>query len=104
MPEGSVRKGIIGQIGGGVCVYLDGMNGADGNPRDGHAGKDVTADLEGTHRQGCVEDSAGRPAELGETNERGHEKSTVGGDEEELDKGEGYGVAKLIHDGFSGVG
>lgn len=85
-------------------IYLDGMNGADGNPRDGHAGKDVTADLEGTHRQGRVKDCARRAAELGETDEGGHEKGAIGSDEEELDKGEGYGVAKLIHDGFSGVG
>lgn len=79
------------------------MNGANGNPGDGHAGKDVAADLEGAHGQGRVEDRAGGWAELGEADEGGHEKSAVGGDEEELDKGEGYGVAKLVHDGFSGV-
>ena len=64
----------------------------------------MTADLESAHRQGCVEDCASGPAELGETDEGGHEKNAVGSDKEELDEGEGYGVAKLIHDGFSGVG
>lgn len=80
------------------------MYGADRNPRNGHARKDVTADLESTHRQGRIEDSTSWWAELGETNERGHEKSAEGSDKEELDKGEGYRVAELIHDGLSGVG
>ena len=84
-------------------VYLDGVNGANGDPGDGHAGKDMATDLESAHGQSCAEDGTGGSAELGETDKRGHEESTVGGDEEELDKGEGYGVAKLIHDGFSGV-
>ena len=49
MPKRMVRswEGFRGQTEVG---YLDGMNGANGNPRDGHAGKDVTTDLEGTHR------------------------------------------------------
>lgn len=83
---------------------LDCVNGADGNPGNGHAGKDVTADLESTHRQGRVENRASRWAELGETKEGGHEESAEGGDEKELDEGEGYGVAKAVHDGLSGVG
>ena len=80
------------------------MNSANWNPGDGHAGKDVTADLEGTHGQGRVEDCASGRAELGETDQRGHEEGTVGSDKEELDKGEGYRVAKLIHDLFASVG
>ena len=84
--------------------YLDGMNGANGDPGDGHAGKDVTTDLEGTHRQGCVEDCTSGWAEPRETDEGGHEKGAIGSDEEELDEGEGYRVAKLVHDGLSGVG
>ena len=80
------------------------MNGANGDTRDGHAGKDVTADLESTHGQGCIEDSTGWWTEPGETNGRGHEKGAKGSDKEELDKGEGDRVAKLIHDGLSGVG
>jgi len=80
------------------------MNGADGNPGDGHTRKDMTADLESTHGQGRIKDCASGGAELGETDEGGHEKGAIGSDEEELDEGEGYGVAKLIHDGFSGVG
>lgn len=83
---------------------LDCMNGANGDPGDGHAGKDMTADLEGAHGQGGVEDWAGGGAESGETDEGGHEEGTVGGDEEELDKGEGDGVAEGVHDGLSGVG
>jgi hypothetical protein len=83
---------------GATCVYLDGVNGANGDPGDGHTGKDVAADLEGPHGQGCVEDCTGGPTELGEADEGGHEKSAIGGDEEELDKGEGYGVAELVHD------
>lgn len=84
--------------------YLYRVNCADGNPRDGHARKDVTADLESTHRQGCVENGTSRWAELGEANERGHEESAEGSDEEELDECESYGVSKAIHDGLSGVG
>ena len=80
------------------------MDGANRNSRDGHARKDVTADLESTHGQGGIEDGTSRWAEFGKANERGHEKSAEGSDEEELDKGEGYRVAELIHDGFSRVG
>jgi hypothetical protein len=60
MPRRMVRS-WEGWIGVG---YLDGMNGANGDPRDGHAGKDVTADLEGAHRQSRAEDGAGGWAEL----------------------------------------
>ena len=58
-------------------AYLDGMNGANGDPGDGHAGKDVTADLEGTHGQGCVENCTSGRAELGKADEGGHEKGAV---------------------------
>ena len=101
----SLDEGVRGR---GIAVrgvtYLDGVNGANGDPGDGHAGKDMTAHLESAHGQGCVEDCASGPAEGGEADKGGHEKGAVGGDEEELDKGEGYGVAEVIHDGFSGVG
>ena len=80
------------------------MDGANWNPGDGHAGKDVTADLEGPHGEGCVEDCARGGTEPGEADEGGHEDGAVGCDEEELDKGEGDGVTKVVHDGLSGVG
>ena len=64
----------------------------------------MAADLEGAHGEGGVEDCAGGRAEPGEPDEGGHEEGTVGGDEEELDKGEGDGVAEGVHDGLSGVG
>ena len=80
------------------------MDGADGDPGDGHAGKDMTAYLEGAHGEGGVEDCAGGGAEPGDADEGGHEEGTVGGDKEELDKGEGDGVAEGVHDGLSGVG
>jgi len=101
MPRGVMRRWTKGD---GWYTYLDGVNGADGDPGDGHAGKDVAADLEGTHGEGSVQDCAGGGTEPSEADEGGHEEGTVGGDEEELDKGEGYGVAELVHDGFSGVG
>ena len=83
---------------------LDGVDGADGDPGDGHAGEYVTADLEEGHGEGVADDSGGRGPYAGEADEGAGEDEAVGGDEAELDKGEGDGEAELREDGLAGVG
>ena len=100
-----VRDEINNYAGDMTCgTDLDSVHSADGDTRDGHAGEDMTSDLEHAHGERALDDGLVRTAELGEADDGAHEKQTVGRDEAELDEGEGDGVAELHEDSFASVG
>ena len=85
-------------------MHLYGMHSTDWNPRNRHARKYVSSDLETPHGERRPDNSARRSAELGEAHGGAHEQQAETRDEAELDKRERDGVGELVHDDLAGVG
>lgn len=82
---------------------LDSMHRANGNPRDGNAGKDMADDLEDTHRKGALQNLFGGFAEVGESYQRRHKQQTICSYESKLNECKGDRVAELGEDRFACV-
>ena len=63
----------------------------------------MAADLEEAHRNCILEYLFCWLPELGEADERRHEKETIGGDKSKLHKCQGNGIPELVEEGLAGV-
>ena len=82
---------------------LDRMYSTNGYPRDSHTGKDVTTNLEDSHRESAPHDSPRRFPQSRHAKQRLTTQDAVRCDEEELYDGEGDRISIGIHYNFASV-